>query len=951
MESLVRIRVILMVTLTYKMVIAMRKMMKTLVVVAVAAIGLTACHKDIYEQENIKNSVTVSFVVESAESRTSVDTSGDTPTFAWGANETFAILEQTNILSEAIAVNYEKVDGKAVITAEFDANEGQAVYNYVAVYPAESYISAESIEAATLALPATQTMAEGSYDPNADLMVSSVVATDAQPTDAQYLRFTRLAAVAKMNIKGVTGNVESVIFSAEGKSIAGTITADLNNPHEFTVAEGVSSINVAASANEVYFTTLPFTLEAEDAYTVTVITDSKIYVKEGVIPVEKSLAFEAGMVTRFNVDMSAVTPSDKWVLVKDASTLKEGDVVAIAAANSNYVMGAKWANNYPYASETEVVKIGDYLYHPISTDNATMVQKLTIAKRENDRNAFDFYNAANDYDGDDKSGFLWAPDSGSKYLKLQDYYSSNTQFDVTIDDAGVATIIATNGTGSSKQMMYNSSTYASSRYFHCYSEISDAKQICIYRLEGAVGTLPTVAANVSVPDADEYITIAEEGTTTATAIEEVVFNYVGNWNIAVSDNADWLTVSYADGVISYTAEANSSEKREAAVTITASLEGEEDITWTFNMLQKGAPQEITITELRSKTKDVNTVYKVTGRVATIPSSTSGAWVIEDESGNQAKIAYLKTDSGSYAKDNVGIKVGDVMTVTTVVTGTNGTSNCGNSTYSSIYKGHFTITATASGAVGFEGGDATISIAIEKFGHIVAPTAISDNSNVATDNNPVSAYSFTDNGDSTATAVVSFEENTTGGSRKVDLTFSAGSTLVVSTTITVMQDVNPALKTGWWLVTDVNDLVADDKIIIAATGLDYAISTATNTNSRKSTAITKNGGALEDVSSSVQQYTLEIDENGRYSFKGTLGTDADKYIYAASSSSNYMKVSSTLDDNGKFTVEIDADGAATIIAQGTNTRNHMQYNNKSTSSPAFYCTDGSFGDVCLYKYFE
>ena len=65
----------------------------------------------------------------------------------------------------------------------------------------------------------------------------------------------------------------------------------------------------------------------------------------------------------------------------------------------------------------------------------------------------------------------------------------------------------------------------------------------------------------------------------------------------------------------------------------------------------------------------------------------------------------------------------------------------------------------------------------------------------------------------------------------------------------------------------------------------------------------------------------------------------------------MKVSSTLDDNGKFTIAINADGAATVIAQGTNTRNHMQYNNKRTSSPAFYCTDGSFGAVCFYKLYE
>jgi hypothetical protein len=59
----------------------------------------------------------------------------------------------------------------------------------------------------------------------------------------------------------------------------------------------------------------------------------------------------------------------------------------------------------------------------------------------------------------------------------------------------------------------------------------------------------------------------------------------------------------------------------------------------------------------------------------------------------------------------------------------------------------------------------------------------------------------------------------------------------------------------------------------------------------------------------------------------------------------------LDDNGKFTVAIASDGAATVIAQGENKRNRMQYNNKSTKNPAFYCTDGSFGAVCFYKLYE
>lgn len=938
-------------------------MMKLLTAVAVAAMGLSACSNEFEDTNKRPNigDVVVTFVADAEATRTSVDTSSDdAPVFSWDENETFAVLEQTDALAVASNVTYENVDGKAHISAAFATNEGKDSYQYVTIYPASGYVSAEGISSATLVLPAKQTMSETSYDPNADLMVSKVVATDAQPTAAQQVQFTRVAAVVKMTLKNfgmeLGDEVEQVIFMAEGKSLAGSITADLNAPHDFTVNEGVSSVSVATtSTSDVYFTVLPTTLEAGDSYTIIVITNKKLYLKQGTIPEDKSLTFEAGMVNRFGVNMMGVAASEKWTLVKDASTLKQGDIVTIAAKDYNVVIG-KQSSYYPMASQTEAVKIGDYLYHPIATAETSIdnrMQCYTLMQRDANRVAFDFYNGI-DYEGDTSIGFVYA--TGSNYSpKLQAFCDVNTLFDVTIKD-GAATLCASEIEKTYKWWRYSHSTTASSRKFDCTtSEPTDKNQICLYKLEGVVGTIPVIDANITVPEADETVVIAEEGATEPTAIstELVTFNYVGSWTITAEAEADWLSVAYdaANNCLTYTAETNTGAKRDTTVTITASMEGKESLTWSFNLSQKCAPEEITIAELRAKTKDETTTYKVTGQVKTVPSSSTGNWEITDENGNVAKIAYLKTDGGSYAKDVCGIKVGDVMTVTTIVTGTNGTYACGKSAYPSTYKGHFTVEATTNDVVGYEGGEATISVAVKKYGHIVAPTTISDDSNVATDGNPLSAYSYTDNGNGTATAVATFSENTTGGSRKVDLTFSSGSPLVVSTTISIMQDVNPALKTGWWLVTDVNDLKAGDKIIIAATGVDYAISTATSTNNRKSTKITRNGSALEDVSSSVQQYALEIDANGLYSFKSTLGDDAGKYIYASSSSNNYMKVTFTLDDDGKFTIEIDNEGAATIIAQGTNTRNVMQYNNKATSSPTFYCTNGSFGAVCLYKYFE
>ena len=925
----------------------MKRMINLLRVVAVAAVALTSCQNNFEEVTNevVKGNVVVNFVTEST--RTSVDTTGDAPIFSWSENETFAVLEQTDALAEATNVTYENVDGKASIKAELAANPGKDAYQYVVVYPETGYESAESLDKATLALPAEQTMAEESYDPTADLMVSMPVQTAAQPTEAQYVRFARLAAVAKMTISnlnlGADEQVERVEFTADGKPLAGTINVDLTNPEEFTAGSTLSTVSVATTAaDEVYFTLLPTTLEAGDVYSVAVVTNKKAYIKQGTIPEGKSLAFEAGMVSRFSVNMTDVEGTNKWALVRDASTLKEGDVVAIVAKDYDKALSTKLYSN---ASETstsakrglaDVTKLGNFIKGGEDQDLQALTLMTGVAK-----NTFSFYDEA-------RGKFLVSTTTGSTYLINQVYCDVNTSFAITIDSATTAaTITNTEGAYAGNLLRYNSNGYFVSNQ----NSSTVYKDVCIYRLEGAVGEIPLVAAVVTVPDSDENIVIAEEGAAEATAIAEVVFNYVGPWAISVSDNAEWLNVAYdaEKNCLTYTADANTGAKRETTVTITATLEGQESLTWSFNLVQKGAPQEISIVEFAKKGKDVDTVYKLTGIITEIPSSTSGKWKLADENGNTAQVQYLKTEAGAYVKGNVDVKVGDVISLTTVVAGTTAGLG-GNSTYPALYKGHYSLAAISSGSVAYEGGDVTVNIEVVKNGHIDAPTVISD-SEVVIDTNIVTNYSFTDNGDGSATAVLSFGLNETSGMREVELTFAAGSPLVTKATITVSQDVNPALKKGWWLVTDVNDLQAGDKLIIAATGLDYAISTETNTNNRKSKPITKNGASLKDVADNIQQYALEIDANGLYSFKGTLGTDADKYIYASSSSSNYMKVTSTLDDNGKFAVAIASDGEATVIAQGANTRNHMQYNNKSTSNPAFYCTDGSSGNVCFYKLYE
>lgn len=879
----------------------MNKMMKNMVLVAAAAMGIVACQKEIQEEVPVNGeTVQVTFVAGTADTKTSVDASGEAPVFAWGENETFAVLEQTDALAEATSVTYAKVDGKANITAEFAANPGKESYDYVTVYPAVAYVGAESLAKATLSLPAVQTMAEGSYDPDADLMVSEVVSVNAQPAEAQMVRFTRMAAVVKMTLKGLEleagDQVEQVIFTAEGKSLAGTITGDLAAPKEFAVAEGVDNVTVnTTSSTDVYFTVLPATLEAGNSYTVTVLTNKKIYIKQGTIPAEKSLVFEKGMVTRFGVDMAEVTPIDKWVLVKDASTLKEGDVVAIAAKDYDMAISKKlYSNGSETATNTrrDAVAISKYQDYLIANEN---VQPFTLVPGTAD-GTFSFYDEG-------RAKFLVSNNKTSRYLINQAYVDSNTSFAITIDaESGDATVKNIEGDYKDCMIRY----YNSSKYF--YSGTSANQAICIYKRGGVTGEIPTVPANVTVPDSDEPVVIAEEGAAESTAISEVVFNYVGNWTITPSTNAEWLNVAYdaTKNCLTYTAEANTGTKREATVTITATLEGQEDLSWTFNVLQKGVPEEITIAEFMTKGQDVNVAYKITGRITEMTSSSSGTFKLTDGT-NVATVTYLYTDAGDkvYGDTSIGLEVGDVVTVTTVVASTT-KGKGGSSAYHSIYKGHYGLKASAGVAAEYTGGSVAIEVTTKNNGSIVLPDAVTA---VMTEND-FAELSY--NGGDQATVTFA-SENTSSEAREAEVTFTYGMTSVV---VTVQQGINPANKIGYELVTDASTLAVGDEVIIVALNADKAIAcpTSTSATSFPAAAISKTGNVIYDVEEAgVQVFTLSAGvSEGTMAFDFTYKDTGYRLYY--SSGLKMRATSYAVNAATSWTIDINAvDGDATITS--------------------------------------
>ncbi|MBR5655402.1 MAG: chitobiase/beta-hexosaminidase C-terminal domain-containing protein [Prevotella sp.] len=142
------------------------------------------------------------------------------------------------------------------------------------------------------------------------------------------------------------------------------------------------------------------------------------------------------------------------------------------------------------------------------------------------------------------------------------------------------------------------------------------------------------------------------------------------------------------------------------------------------------------------------------------------------------------------------------------------------------------------------------------------------------------------------------------------------------------------------VTDASALEAGDAIIIVDKNNIYALG-ADKGNNREAIGITPeaSNGIIDGLTSAAQKIILVPQEDCWY-----LYTGEGKYLYAASSSSNYLKTTATPDANAKSEISI-SNGNATIKFQGSNTRNLLRYNSSST---LFSCYGSGQEDVQIYK---
>lgn len=330
----------------------MKKLMKSLVLFAAAAMALTSCENEaMNEGIEANDTYTMTFTAGAPESRTSVDVDivNKTTTFAWSEKEQVAFVQSRGSKANRVDSNkFEKSGKTATFGATFSAiNDVTGNYNYIAVYPSSNYATDNlttdfANDKLRVEIPANQTLTANSFDPKADLMVSRPISAASNITTAQSLEFTRLAAIGRMNLKGVEDgeNIEKIVFTigdASTKLVGrhtikftdGTINeASYHGTNTITLTTPLNGeFPATKTGTPIYFTCLEGNYSG--AYSVEVTTNLATYSTDAnkEISAEKPLAFTAGNVLGFNLTVSNRVE-------RDLSIDYSGEYVIVAKRNT-----------------------------------------------------------------------------------------------------------------------------------------------------------------------------------------------------------------------------------------------------------------------------------------------------------------------------------------------------------------------------------------------------------------------------------------------------------------------------------------------------------------------------------------------------------------------------------------------------------------------------------------
>lgn len=193
-------------------------------------------------------------------------------------------------------------------------------------------------------------------------------------------------------------------------------------------------------------------------------------------------------------------------------------------------------------------------------------------------------------------------------------------------------------------------------------------------------------------------------------------------------------------------------------------------------------------------------------------------------------------------------------------------------------------------------------------------------------------------------------------------YTAGTeTLAKSATVTKTYVINLPLGEPYILCEDAAWLTEGAKVIFANNNVNGecdAMSKLQKASNRGVAKVTI-GSTLDNGKETIGIVSKDADvavfivgkSNGNITFysgdsKDEKNNEVAGYLYAAGSKNNSLKTQKIVDHNAEWTVSVSANGAATIKAQGTNSRNLMRYN-PNNGNPMFSCYGSGQEPVYIY----
>lgn len=545
------------------------KKLTYLIAIATSILAMASCQKE-QSVTNSDNLTVVSFSTSEIQTKTAFGdktAEGKYPTL-WTGDEKVGVAYNSGSVNKKNITS--STDGKsASFEIAFAQDANATSHNFYVISPADAFLGmTKDGEKGNIQINASQTPGEGTCDPAAQVIAAS---HKSETFDTQInLVFSHVTAYGNLSIvlPEEAGTVSRISLTGS-QNIAGRFYFDFNGSLSENSASSTISL-LTSKVTDIFFACAPADL-SDGKLDITVTTENGTYEKS-IDLTGKTLKFESGKISKFTVTGFAKKESDEiYTLVTDASTLKMGDKVIIAAANADFAIGSTQnTSNRPAAA---VTKKNNTIVNP-----GKDVQVFTLEAGTN----------SNTYAFNTGSGYIYAASSSDNQLKTQTTNNDNGSWTISCTAKGVATIKAS-GKNTHNLLKYNNSN-SSNLLFSCYQK--GQNDIAIYsdgKGTGSVPTPPVIKAektSVSLNHNDETdynMTISITGADAADITCKVSENADGTGEVA------WLTANYPDkdGKLSYMAKANTTNAARTAYIILTASNADGDTSLAIKVTQNG----------------------------------------------------------------------------------------------------------------------------------------------------------------------------------------------------------------------------------------------------------------------------------------------------------------------------------------------------------------------------